>query len=309
MKKSLLFIVPLLLILIVFILLFIFSPNSIKKVIYVESSERVVYDYLITNKYKIKWWPNKKTQSPDSAKFMLNDHVFEFYANGFNSATVKLSNLPKGIITSKLLPKNNIEINWEQPIQKTLNPIQLISNFVNAKKIQHEIDTVLNSFARFVIKPQNIYAYDIQRGNVKDTILITTQRTLSSIPDPKLPFFLLANLQKYIGEKHAKPTNFPMLNITNTGYETYVVTVAIPIDKYIPPKGNILVNRMIPGNILYTNVTGGHQAIQLAYDQLKNYMKDFKLTSPAIPFELMVTDRNLNPDSSKWQTKVYYPIF
>ncbi len=100
-----------------------------------------------------------------------------------------------------------------------------------------------------------------------------------------------------------------MLNITKTGYQTYVITVAVPIDQSISSKGKMLVNRMIPGNILYANVIGGHQSIKLAFDQLKNYMKDFKLTSPAIPFELMITDRTLNPDSSKWQTKVYYPIF
>lgn len=311
MKKPFLLIIPLLLVLSSFILIFILTPHTIKKVIYIDSSERIVYDYLLTNKYKLKWWPIQtvETYTSDSTKFLFHKQIFEFHATGFNAATVILSNSSEGIITSKLLPKNIVEIVWEQYVQKTLNPIRMISTLMNAKKSQHEIDTLLNKFARFAIKPKNIYTYDIQRSTVKDTILITTQRTLSSPPDPKLASTLLASLQQYIKEKNAKPTNYPMLNITNTGYQTYVITVAIPIDKYIPPKDKMLVNRMIPGNILYANVTGGHQAIQLAFDQLKNYMKDFKLTSPAIPFELMITDRNLNPDSSKWQTKVYYPIF
>jgi hypothetical protein len=41
---------------------------------------------------------------------------------------------------------------------------------------------------------------------------------------------------------------------------------------------------------------------------MKAYMKDFKLTSPAMPFELLVTNRANEPDTSKWVTKIYYPI-
>ena len=38
-------------------------------------------------------------------------------------------------------------------------------------------------------------------------------------------------------------------------------------------------------------------------------MTDNALSSPAIPFESLVTNRMQEPDTSKWVTKIYYPGF
>ena len=37
-------------------------------------------------------------------------------------------------------------------------------------------------------------------------------------------------------------------------------------------------------------------------------MDDYHLTSPAISFQSLVTDRQVEKDSLKWITKIYYPI-
>jgi hypothetical protein len=65
---------------------------------------------------------------------------------------------------------------------------------------------------------------------------------------------------------------------------------------------------MVPGKILVAEVKGGEQRVREAAANLQNYVDDYKLKSPAIPFESLVTDRTKETDTSKWITKLYYPI-
>jgi hypothetical protein len=99
-----------------------------------------------------------------------------------------------------------------------------------------------------------------------------------------------------------------MLHITSdSGY--FETMVAIPVNKVVPPKDNFLFKRMVPGKILVTEVTGGRYTTAHALKQLENYLEDNELQSPAIPFESLVTDRSRQPDTSKWVTKIYYPVY
>jgi len=66
---------------------------------------------------------------------------------------------------------------------------------------------------------------------------------------------------------------------------------------------------MIRGNILVAEIKGGIYSVNEAERQLVNYANDYKKISPAIPFQSLVTNRQLEPDTSKWVTRLYYPIF
>ena len=46
-----------------------------------------------------------------------------------------------------------------------------------------------------------------------------------------------------------------------------------------------------------------------AFDNFENYRSDYTILSPAIPYQLMITDRIKESDTTKWVTKFYYPIF
>jgi hypothetical protein len=104
-------------------------------------------------------------------------------------------------------------------------------------------------------------------------------------------------------------TGFPMLNIYKTDSVNYLTRVAIPVDKKLPSSGNISYKWMLGGgNILVTDVRGGPFSIDSAFQQLEYYVHDYNRTSPAIPFQSLVTDRSKVPDTTKWITRLYYPV-
>jgi hypothetical protein len=66
---------------------------------------------------------------------------------------------------------------------------------------------------------------------------------------------------------------------------------------------------MALGNILVGEVKGGTYTVISGEQNLTNYVNDHKKMSPAIPYQSLVTDRLLEADTSKWVTKLYYPVF
>jgi hypothetical protein len=62
------------------------------------------------------------------------------------------------------------------------------------------------------------------------------------------------------------------------------------------------------GNIFVCEVKGGPYSIDKATRQVQYYMSDHQRAAPAIPFQSLITDRRNETDTSKWITKIYYPV-
>jgi hypothetical protein len=85
--------------------------------------------------------------------------------------------------------------------------------------------------------------------------------------------------------------------------------VAIPTKTDLPSEGNFSLKKMVLGNILMAEVKGGMYTILKGEEEMTNYVNDYKKTAPAIPFQSLVTNRLVETDTSKWITRLYYPIF
>ena len=63
------------------------------------------------------------------------------------------------------------------------------------------------------------------------------------------------------------------------------------------------------GNLLEGEISGGFASIRKAFNEYENFIKDYAKTSPAIPYELIITDRTKERDTAKWITRLCYPVF
>lgn len=167
---------------------------------------------------------------------------------------------------------------------------------------------IFNSLQSFLGKNENIYGFAINRTTVTDTLLMTTKVNLIHYPSTTEVYNLITRLKQYIFRQGAKETNYPMLHILKTDSNRYQTMVAIPVDTVIENNENFVFKRMVPGNILVAEVKGGSHKIENAFAEMETYVKDHALTPPAIPFELLITNRMNEPDTVKWITRIYYPI-
>ena len=313
MKKLL--ITLLLLVVIATVATYIFVPNtnSVAEKTSIAANHKAVFRVLSEPKILAKLIQNKATTtSPGLSIFEYNGvHMrFQERLNDIIEVTIdQKGNYTKSIIQVISKGKDSTLVEWRLPLTLSYNPLKRIQQYIEVRVVKAKMTSFLNNLKTFAVQSKNIYGFDIKRAKLSDSLLITTKTTSLTPPSPEAYYSLIKQLQAYAESKDALVTNYPMLNITainNTKYETMV---ALPINKEVPSNGAIRFKRMVPGNILITDIRGGLLAVNQGLEQLSNYMSDYDLIAPAIPFQSLISDRLANNDSSQWVTKLYYPIY
>lgn len=290
--------------------LYIFIPNIVKlrAVIAVNSTRPGLYRSLLDKKSVSKWWPGKLNKD----SFVLNNCVYTLNNGNITIMPVTIGCDNTNIFTTMLfvpLVVDSTQLEWVGAMATSYNPVKRFNAYLNAKKINTDMNTVLQDIQTYYSNPENIYGFDIKKELVKDSTLIQTSDTSHGYPSIGFIYNLINKLKTYAASMSAKESGYPMLNIITSDSITFSVKVALPLDKPIPSSGEFLQKRMpAMGNILVTEVKGGNAIAGRAFDQIRKYADDYQRVAPAIPFYSLITDRSKEPDTSKWVTKVYYPV-
>jgi effector-binding domain-containing protein len=151
---------------------------------------------------------------------------------------------------------------------------------------------------------------NIKLAKIKHPIVLATTTHANNYPLPATIYSMVNELKEQIRAQGALSLDSPMMNVNPDENGGYLIMVALPINKIIKPGSNTVVNKLVlNGNLLEVEVTGGKNNVTNAFTQIKNYQKDHRLISPAMPYELLITNRLAQKDTAKWVTKVYWPIF
>lgn len=315
MKKILIAILSLISLSIICIYVFIPDQITISRVEEVESSDRIIANFISESRNRNQWWPkdsSTKLSNPDTTTQQFKGYQYQFKPGSLSSVNIQISKSDlqtNSVITWMPEAKSTYKISWRTAIEASKNPLLRFRQYQAARKLKDNMNLILDNFLSYIVNSKNIYGINIERKMVKDTILATSTMVSSSYPETEKVYKLIEEVKLYAGNKGSKPVNIPMLNISKDPHGGYQTMVAVPINKNIEPGNRIKINHMVPGNILVTEIKGGRGNIANGFNQLKVYINDFKLTSPAMPFESLVTDRTKEPDTSRWVTRIYYPIY
>lgn len=315
MKKLLLIIFVL--IPLIFAGIYIFIPGKINfgKIIYINANRNITSRYIGEETNWIQWWPSDSEHvlSPKENKgisYTYKDFEYTITRKALEGTSILITH-DGSAINSFLhliaLKPDSVVVEWKGELPATNNPINRIKNYLLATEVKKNISEILQNAKIFLEKTESVYGISIVQQQVKDTLLISTRLTSNNYPSTAEIYNLITSLREYIFSNGATETNSPMLNITKDS--TYKIMVAIPINHAIPPTEKFLLKKMVPGKILVTEVTGGTYTADQALRQLTMYMEDNRLVSPAIPFQSLVTERSKEPDTTKWVTKIYFPVF
>lgn len=202
-------------------------------------------------------------------------------------------------------------ISWQITFPKTKNLITKVEYYIEAHKIKKSINSLCEIFKLYIEDSKKVYGFKTRFTTLQDSSMITTQGESFQYPSVRDIYVKIEKLEQYAAENNASITNFPMLNIQSNGSSGYRFMVALPINKRLENKGDILFKQMLPnGNFLCSDsIYGGFSKLDNLFINFENYRKDLNIMSPAIPFQSLITDRRREGDTTKWLTKFYYPIF
>lgn len=260
------------------------------------------------------WWPYYEADSSQSSNgtFFYNGHPFRAgkkFVSGIELISDHAGDSTKGLLLFIPHGRDSVRITWELMVKSSMNPITRILQNKRSKQLQKDMGVILQKIATYVSQSENIYGIKVAHRKLSDSLLLMTRTNLPQDPTLANVYRLVDQLQAYAVKTGATAVNAPMLHVRQADRNEVEVMVALPINKVVNSAGPIEFKRMFPGNILITEVQGGPYTINKAFQQLQQYAYDNQYTSPAIPFESLVTDRSKESDTTKWVTRIYYPVF
>lgn len=298
MKKWLLSIGILLVVFLGCVYIFIPGSLSISQVTPVSSSPNGAYRSLAdTGKWR-NWFP-----ATDAYKFTLTQPL----PHGVDVLVERDSmKIPSRIVIMPV-QSDSVTLVWQCTYPAGNNPFKRIASYNRAAALKDNFAEILQQFKAYAENTQNIYGYNIQQTSTTDTMLVAVRGSAAKYPSTQEVYKLVNQLKDYLIVNGARQTGYPMLNVTPT-VDTFHFQVAVPVNKELPDKDNIFSRRMVPGNFMMLEAKGGPATIDHAMKQLQQYAVDYQRTSMAIPFQVMITDRMQEQDTTKWITRIYYPV-
>lgn len=268
------------------------------------------YRHLITpNKWKT-WWPG----TPSTTNLLhFQNNSFAITKTLLNTLDVRILHNERPAVNSTLhlfpAAHDSTSIQWSCSVITSLNPIKRIQQYQYAVTIKNNMAAVLGFFKSFAEKKENIYGISLQETIYKDSLLISLKTSLSSYPSVKTIYSQINSLKEYSASYQAQPTGKPIMNITPLYPFGFQVMTALPIDRSIPASGPFIKQQIPLNRFLVTRVHGGDATANEALHQIQLYIQDYHRTLMALPFQQLVTDRSAEPDTTRWITDIYVPLF
>lgn len=288
--------------------LYLFIPGKIKTEtsISLKAALPGISRFLINDNNWSKWWPGKTPFTYNEQTYTIRGKIF----NAFDIGVQKDKDTLDSRMELILIKSDTMTISWSAEQQTNRNPFKRFSDYREAKATEKNMRAILNNMKAYLEKPENIYGLTVIDTIVMDSVLVSTRRSFDQKPSVGDIYAMIQSLKKYIAQNDAIEKNSPMLNILKIDNSHYEVMTAIPVDRELPETNEFASKFLLKGgHVLEAQIQGGPATIEKLYLEFENYYSDYKYTSPAIPYQLLVTDRVKETDTTKWITKLYYPVF
>ena len=268
------------------------------------SSRKIIY----TEKWKL-WWPGEK----------INDTLYKYQNYTYSIDKILLNGIEITISDNKSSVKGFFQFGYyghdstrfdlTYKNNFSSNPLKRFQQYFQLKGFESNVISLLGNIRKYFDNPENIYRLNIIADKVVESSLISLKKTFQHYPSTIEIYQAIDSVKGYIKKAAGEEAGFPMLHVENRGPENFELMVAIPTTNELPTEGQFLLKRMHAGYALTAEVTGGVYRVMDGERELANYIIDYKINSPAIPFQSLVTNRLQETDTTKWITKLNYPVF
>jgi DNA gyrase inhibitor GyrI len=255
------------------------------------------------------WWPGEQANDSIYRYKELNYKIDKILLYGFEATIFRNKDSAKGFLTVVPTGNDSARFEFAGKCVYSSNPVTRVLQYFRFGAIRDNIENFVSETRTYFNKQQNIYGFNVVEGKVRDSSMISTKETFNHYPDVKEVYEIIDRLRQFVKEKGGEQVDSPMLNVYADNPGRYQVMVAIPTKSDLPSESGFQLKKMVLGNILIAEVKGGPATVRLGEENLQNYVDDYHKVSPAIPYQSLVTNRMVEKDTTKWITRLYYPVF
>lgn len=314
MKKMIAVLAALVIISLVLIYTFIPGTITVSKSVFVKANEDAVFRKLRNDSSWTDWWPGSSSVNNQGKRVFTWNEKNNFLVMGEFFNAIRIGSSLDGDSSESILSflpgnKDSMEVRWQTSFTTDKNPITRVREYFFANRINAAFDAIINTLGKYISEVKNIYGFPFKEETVPFEFLVSIKDKFDHDPTTVEIYSMINKLKPYIQQNEAKETGSPLLYTWLADSTHFEAQLAVPIDKKIPETKEFSLKWMLKGgNIIAANVSGGKQTVAHAMKAIDLYVGDHKRNRVAIPFQQLITNRLTEKDTSKWVTKVYYPV-
>lgn len=280
----------------------------------IEAPANGVLRYVLNERSWGQWWPGQTigTSSPFLAAYKFGDNNYLISDKKISSFILKINNREDTAFTAMNFINerpDSLQIYWDAVIPGSLNPFKRIGSYFHARNLEKDMQHLLDTLTSFYQSEENMYNMHINREALMDSFLVFTDTRSDSFPTTEKIYGLVDQLRLHIRNNKGIEKNNPMMNWSKESDSSYIIRVAIPTDRPLPAAGKIVPKLMPPRvRILTADIRGGQLSADQGMNRMDDFARDHFYKAPGMPFFSLTTDRRTVSDSTKWITRIYYPI-
>lgn len=231
--------------------------------------------------------------------------ALDFGGKGGGSGTFVLE--PVGADSTKVtwsMDSDGEGIPWYmKPMSKYFN--LMMDKFVGADFEEGLTD--LKVLAESTPKQPEMPQYDVQEVTTEKQMVLVAPKKRMKVEETQEYFGKhFPELYGFALQSNVKPGSAAAMYYYWDGKETEAEAL-LPVDKEPKNLGGYTFRTMEPTQALLVDYHGAYEGLGGPHNAIEAYSKEKNLTL-GYPWEVYVTDPSTEPDTSKWLTKVYYPI-
>ena len=119
---------------------------------------------------------------------------------------------------------------------------------------------------------------------------------------------MYSSLMRYLREHDEELDGHPFTIYHFNENDQVKLECGLPVSTELEGTEDIKYIELPPGKAVMASHFGHFSTVQKSYEAIEQYMKENNLEADGTPFELYITDPMKEPDQSKWETNIYFPI-
>jgi effector-binding domain-containing protein len=149
-------------------------------------------------------------------------------------------------------------------------------------------------------------AFELKEITVQPVLSIRQRVKPEEMQQAFAEFF--GEVWKYIQESDGQSAGMPFARYHSMNDRSFDLECGMPVAAPMDGAGRIQPSELPGGRVAFSSYFGPYESLGEAHDALVVWMGENGHQVAGAPWEFYITDPGEEPDPSRWQTDIYYPV-
>jgi effector-binding domain-containing protein len=229
----------------------------------------------------------------------------------FDSIIMEMDFMENGKSTGKFLftaSDTGTLVTWVMESDLGFNPVSRWFGLFIDKMVGKDLEKGISNLQILTDAIMENSYPKVLETEVPARIILTISDTCSSTTIGSKLDLLYGKISEVIKENKLTISGAPFSIYHSYSKGSIEMEAGLPVSSKIETKGEINCREIPPQKVVMVSFFGPYEKSSTAYQQIEKFIKDKQLSISGSPWEEYITDPQLEPDTSKWQTDIYFPV-